>query len=114
MYSLIAETQWAQLRDFSLLCGACACLVYVMDSAYCKLTRQKSLIGIIYNQTNWVVLLVLWTFGAAILGFVGAFGEFLQPTKQTVVAIGLAWPLLLTKILKRASDREPDGDSDEE
>jgi len=50
------------------------------------------------------------------MGFVGLFGHLLQNNVQSIILIGIGWPLLFTNWVKKSEETSipPDEDSQEE
>jgi hypothetical protein len=112
---IVSQTDWQGLLLFSFLCGLAAGAAFALDLAVCHLTGNKSLLNISYGKKNSFVLLLLWSLGAAILAFIGSFGEIIQTNKQTILVLAVAWPILFTKLLKQLPrEIETTGDEEEE
>jgi hypothetical protein len=109
-----------QLIGFALYCGLAGAAVFVIDLLACKISSTKSFLGIVYRSGNSLLLLSLWTVGAALAGGVGAYLGVFQLTKTSVMAVGVAWPLMLSKFVKTSvavgvsDDVEQDLDGEED
>ena len=69
-------------------------------------TGRPSMIKLIYRRWNVLGLVALWGIGAGLGGFLGgAFGIF-QLNRVAAVTVGLAWPLVLPRLLKSISESE--------
>jgi len=75
---------------------------------------RASMLKLIYRGPNILGLVALWGIGAGLGGFLGgAFGIF-QLNRVAAVTVGLAWPLVLPRLLKSISESEDREDIDVE
>jgi hypothetical protein len=110
-----------QLLSFALYCAGAGAVVFAIDLLACKIKSTESLLGIVYRKDNALFLFSLWAVGSGLMGLFGAYAEVFQLTKTSVISVGVAWPVLLSKIVKtnmggaesEAVEREVDGEEDE-
>jgi len=101
------QFQWVQIIEFGAGCGLMGFLVFLVDAISFKVGHSTSLLRITYRERNGFILLVLWTAGAALVGGIGTYIGIVQFTKSAVLAVGVGWPVLLSKIVQ--SNHEQSG-----
>ena len=111
--STFEATNLPNLVLFASYCAFFGCLVFLIDLIACKLKNSDSLIGIVYKGNNSLVLLGLWTIGAGLMAFVGGYVEIFQLNKQTVIALGVAWPVILSRLVSKGSVLDTSSDDQE-
>jgi hypothetical protein len=64
--------------------------------------QEGSLLGLSYSGSilNTAALIGLWGIGAGIGAFIGLSGNILQSNRLACVTVGIAWPLILPRVLQ--------------
>jgi hypothetical protein len=108
----------SQLRDgekvdimlFVAGCAALAILVLVLDLCLFAL-RRTSLFDFKYTLRSTAPIVVGWTVGAAIAGYLGQIFSILQVTLLACATAGLGWPALAAKLLKETEKKSSPPDT---
>lgn len=99
------ETVQYPLAVFSAASSIMGAIVVLVDWLT-TFTGRSSMLKLIYRRWNVLGLVALWGIGAGLGGFLGgAFGIF-QLNRVAAVTVGLAWPLVLPRLLKSISESE--------
>lgn len=100
IFSLIYDET---LISFATACAVTSVLFLIIDYAYFVAQgRRKSLLDITYRGNNLLLILVTWFFGAFVVGYFATFISLFETSKQSVVALGILWPLAMDKIIAGA------------
>lgn len=102
-----------ELLRFAIYCTVAGGMVFLIDLLACKIRSTQSLLGIVYRRENSLALFLLWSLGSGLMGALGAYAEVFQLTKTSVITVGIAWPFLLSKVI-RTSINGVDGDVEHE
>jgi hypothetical protein len=87
---------------FGFACGMVSLLVMCADWVSVNQLNKESVLGIPYRGLSWVKwmnLIIAWWGAAAIVGYLSVLTDILQMSKQTMLAIGLAWPVAFAKLI---------------
>ena len=105
------ETDWRALGVYALTCIGVALLVLLLDLIMVKLRlRPESLLGLDYSGTKETLgALSLWPLGAGIFALLTAWLRITEISPQSLLAIAIGWPALMTRFVK-----EHTGDVDEQ
>lgn len=87
---------------------------FTLDLIACQLRGTDSLLGIVYKKGNAWALFLLWSIGAALMGLIGGYVEIFQLNRASVLAVGLAWPILLSKLVQKGGKAIDDSSENEE
>ncbi len=90
---------------FALAAALIGMLAVVGDYLLYTLT-SNSVLKLTYQGKNFLLFLVVWGAGAGIVALLGAWIDILKISKIACVSAGLAWPILLPRIVASASRRE--------
>lgn len=118
VFSLIYDET---LLSFALGCAITSVLFLIIDYAYFVAQgRRKSLLDITYRGNNFLLILGTWFAGAFVVGYFATFISIFETSKQSLVALGILWPLALSKIIAGAKGHlgaeeleEPSGEEEE-
>ena len=118
MFSLIYDET---LVSFALGCAITSVLFLIVDYAYFVAQgRRKSLLDITYRGNNFFLILITWFGGAFVVGYFATFISIFETSKQSLVALGILWPLAMSKIIAGAKGHlgaedieEPVGEDEE-
>jgi branched-subunit amino acid transport protein AzlD len=91
---------YEEIGYFAALCGIVSLLVFIIDFLIYKVQKKPSFLGIIYRSNNSFLLALLWILGAASVGIITHLIGILKINTQTVVAVGVSWPYVFSKIVK--------------
>ncbi len=87
---------------FAVACGFMGGVIVLLDWVT-VLAGRESVLKLVYRGPNILVLLLIWGAGAGLAGFLGgAFGIF-ELGRSASIAVGVAWPLVLPRLLRSAS-----------
>ncbi len=64
------------------------------------LLQRKSVLKLTYQGYRTVLVLVLWGIGAGLVGLLGGAFKIFQLTLQASVSVGVAWPVILPRLIK--------------
>ncbi len=93
---------------FAISSGIIGVLVVTLDFLM-SLIGRDSLLNLTHNWKTLPVFILIWGFGAAGVSFLGAGFSVLEVTLQAAVIAGIAWPVLITRIVSSAGGKaEPD------
>ena len=68
--------------------------------------KGTSFLGMSYNrQSKWVFILIVWTFAAAAVSYLGLIMKIFNSTIQSCVVVGASWIFLAARI---ANQNTPD------
>lgn len=91
------------LISFALGCAITSVLFLLVDYAYFVAQgRRKSFLEITYRGNNFLLILVTWFGGAFVVGYFATFISLFEASKQSLVALGILWPLALSRIIAGA------------
>lgn len=89
---------------FMIGCAIIGILAVVADFSF-FIIRGGSLLQLRYNFKNSFIF-IAWPIGAAIIGFFGQIIDIFQISMQACATIGLSWPVVFAKILKKIEEKE--------
>ena len=96
------------LLVFAISSGIIGVLVVTLDFLM-SLIGRDSLLNLTHNWKTLPVFILIWGFGAAGVSFLGAGFSVLEVTLQAAVIAGIAWPVLMTRIVSSADGKaEPE------
>ena len=75
-------------------------------------TSQSSLLKLSHVRGSRIRNVLVWGFGAGIVGYLASGFEILQPNLQGSLTAGIAWPVILPRIIKAAQQMA--GEEDEQ
>ena len=96
---------------FGFACGIVSLLVMCADWVSVTQLNKESVLGIPYkglSWSKWIKLLIAWWGAAAIVGYLSVLTDILQMSKQTMLAIGLAWPVAFAKLITTQATLQSD------
>lgn len=109
-----------ELIPFALGCAIASILFLIVDYAYFMAQgKRKSLLDITYRGNNILFILVTWFGGAFVIGYFATFISIFETSKQSLVALGILWPIAMSKIIASSKayigpeDSEPQVEEDE-
>jgi len=88
---------------FSGACGVVSLLAFIVDFMIYKTQGTQSRLGIVYKLANGFVLAFLWIIGASIVGYFSTMLGIFSPTPQSIITVGLSWPIIFIKIVNRSN-----------
>jgi hypothetical protein len=101
---------------FSVGCAIVGAFTVVLDLSLYFL-RGQSILKLNHGKLSFFFL-IAWSFGAFIIGWVGQLSNIFLVSLSACVFVGVAWPVVFTKILKMAeesqSQKEPIQNAKEE
>lgn len=71
--------------------------------------RGQSLLKLKHGK-NSILFIILWSFGAFVIGVVGQMAKIFLVSLSACVFIGMSWPIILNKILKIAEEAQSKND----
>jgi hypothetical protein len=78
-------------------------------------TRGRSIFGITYgNLGNTFRLVLLWSAGSCLGGFLGSAGSIVQPTRLACIMVAVSWPLMLARLIDSNTHKEDQQEPAEE
>jgi len=80
-------------------------LIVILDCAY-FLVKKKSLLFLSYRGFRAIFVIVIWGFGAGLVGLIGGAINILQENLQACIVVGIGWPAIFPRIIESASSRE--------
>jgi len=89
---------------FSIGCAIVGLFAVALDYSLYFL-RGQSLLKLNHGRYTFLFLLA-WAFGAFVIGWVGQLANIFLVSLAACVFVGFSWPLLFTKLLKKASEAE--------
>lgn len=100
VFSLIYDET---LLSFALGCAITSILFLLIDYGYFVAQGQrKSFLDITYRGNNIFLIIVTWFSGAFVVGYFATFISIFEASKQSLVALGILWPVALSKIIAGA------------
>jgi hypothetical protein len=95
------------------LCSAMMGLIVVVLDWVVFKVRGKSALNLTYGPhfATTFRLLLLWGIGAGLGSILGFAMEILQPTRAACIGFGIAWPVVLPRIVDQV-DREIEQDAE--
>lgn len=101
-------------------CAVLALMVLILDLCV-FVVRRASFLRYDHGPVRTPVAAVLMPFAAGFVGMVGVALDVLQPSRSACIAVGIAWPTLMTVLMgvqeqavKGASDEDDASDPGEE
>lgn len=98
---------------FALACTCMAAIAVLLDRVIYEV-RGKSVLDLAYGPQimSTVRLLLLWSVGAGLGGFLGAAFAVFQMTRSGAITVGVGWPLILPRLVaslaKDEDEQEPE------
>ena len=90
------------LAVFSASSAVMGVIVVVLDWLI-VMSGKKSALNLAHRGPNTIWLVMLWGMGAGLGGFLGASFGILQLNRVTCITAGVAWPLILPRLVKTIS-----------
>ena len=98
----------ADLWAFGTVAAFFGLLVVAADCVYFSQSK-KSLLKLGYaGFWRTVVVMSLWGIGAGLIGVLGAVFGLFQTTQQASQVVGIAWPVILPRLLQSATTAAED------
>jgi hypothetical protein len=93
-----------------IFCTGCAVIgiLTVMADLAFFLIRGESMLMLRHSFRTTSVFFVAWAFGAAIVGYVGQMLNIFQVSLLACATVGVSWPIVFTKLLKKLREEEYD------
>lgn len=99
---------------FAISSGIIGVLVVILDFLMSLIARD-SFLNLTHRWKTLLLFVLVWGFGAALVSFLGVAFSILQATLQAAVIAGVAWPVLMTRIVSSAGGKaEPEEVSEPE
>lgn len=93
---------------FAISSGIIGVLVIILDFLMSLIARD-SVLNLTHRWSTLPMFVLVWGFGAALVSFLGVAFSILQITLQAAVIAGVAWPVLMTRIVSSARGKaEPE------
>lgn len=86
---------------FAISSGIIGVLVIILDFLMSLIARD-SVLNLTHRWSTLPMFVLVWGFGAALVSFLGVAFSILQITLQAAVIAGVAWPVLMTRIVSSA------------
>ncbi|PHR73008.1 MAG: hypothetical protein COA66_04210 [Arcobacter sp.] len=111
------HTMFFQLKVVTILENERAVLVFIIACAIIGfiavlldlcifILKKESVLELEHSFKTTLVFLLMWSFGAAVIGLLGQMVNLFQVSLSASVAVGFTWPLLFTKIIKKLKEKE--------
>lgn len=100
----LAENDGA-VAVFVIACTIVGALAVLLDLTFFIL-KGRSLLSLKYNLKNTFIFLLLWSFGAGVMGLLGQLFNIFQVSLVSTVVVGFSWPLLFTRIMQNVKEKE--------
>lgn len=105
----------ASLVPFAIGCGIASVAFMVVDYAlFLTNNVNESLLKIRYQKNNFLFLLITWFCGAFVVGYFATYIAIFNTSKQSLVTLGVLWPLALKRIIDNAGTHLGSNDDAEE
>ncbi len=95
----IADNKFAVLI-FAMGCAIIGLLIVVADLSF-FLIRGDSLLQLQHSIRNTLVFAFAWAAGAFIIGYIGQMARIFQVSLLACATVGIAWPVVFTKLLDK-------------
>ena len=110
----IPEGQFFSLLIFSVSAALLGVTVVVFDFL-ASFVNIKSFLKLTHKPTMLPLFILVWGLGAGFAGFLGVSLDILQMNRHTAIIAGIAWPLLMPRIVASArAEAEPEQHADDE
>ena len=96
---------------FSVGCAIVGAFAVALDISLYFL-RGRSLLRLNHGKLT-LLFLPAWSFGAFVIGWIGQLFNVFLFSLSSCVMVGFSWPVLFTKILKKASDKEAEDEPEQ-
>ncbi len=91
------------LIAFAFGCAVTSVAFLIVDYAYFVAQGQrKSLLDITYRGNNFLLILFTWFSGAFVVGYFATLISIFETSTQSMVALGILWPVAFSKIIEGA------------
>ena len=97
---------------FAVCCAFFGVVAVVLDFLIYKV-NGGSLLDLKYDRNSTTYILLLWTFGALIVGYISQLVYIFQLTVLSCLIVGFSWPYIATKILKKIKDIDASDDPEQ-
>lgn len=101
------------LPVFAAGCAVMALLVLFLDICVFVI-RGRSFLRYRHGLVRSVIAAVLMPAAAGIVGMIGLAIDVLQPSRSACIAVGIAWPSLMTVLMGAPETRYDDPDEDDD
>lgn len=99
---------------FAITSGIIGVLVIILDFSMSLIARD-SFLNLTHRWSTLPRFILVWGFGAFLVSLLGVAFSVLQVTLQAAVIAGVAWPVLMTRIVSSAGGKaEPEESSEPE
>ena len=90
---------------FAFVAGLMGLVTVFLDWVLVSIGK-RSILKLAYGKSviNILRLFVLWGIGAGVGGFLGASIGIFQFTRIASIGVGVAWPLILPRLLEKANE----------
>ncbi len=95
----LADNEFAVLI-FAMGCAFIGLLIVVADLSF-FLIRGDSLLRLQHSLRNTLIFALAWAVGAFIIGYIGQMARIFQVSLLACATVGIAWPVVFTKLLDR-------------
>ena len=86
---------------FPISSGIIGMFVVIVDYLVSLIPRD-SFLQLTHSLKKLPLFIAIWGLGAAVVSFVGVAFNILETTPQAAVVAGIAWPVLMTRIVSSA------------
>lgn len=93
------------LAVFSSASALMGAVVVTLDWLGVLIVGRPSALKLIYRGKNVIWLTLLWGVGAGVGGFIGASFGILQLNRAATITVGIAWPMILPRLVKSIDKR---------
>ena len=104
----IPEGAPAPLLVFATSAAIMGLLVVLLDWLTAA-AKGRSFLGVRWGGGSALRMVVLWGIGAGVGGFMAVAADILQTGRLACVTIGVAWPLVLPRLIDSTGEDEEEG-----
>jgi len=100
---------------FAISSGIIGVFVVIVDYLVSLIPRD-SFLKLTHSLARLPLFIAIWGLGAAVVSFFGVAFHILETTLQAAVVAGIAWPVLMTRIVSSAgaaAELEETGEAEE-
>lgn len=112
LYRMLFKFEVIQMHDneyavliFAVGCAAIGVLIVLADLAFFVL-RGESLLELKHGFKNTPIVGFYWALGALIIGYIGQVTNIFQVSLLACATVGVAWPVVFTRVLEKAKKKE--------
>lgn len=98
MNDILAKYVTEEALVFGAVCGVLALALILLDWLLLNL-KDRSLLDIAYGSKNRWLVLGGWSLASAFVGILSGSFDVVQTNLQGAVAVSVAWPALLSRIV---------------